>query len=197
LRTTEVTDVADVKQQDVVDLLMTQHNEIKSLFSRLGMAQGTQKRELFEELVRLLAVHESAEEGVVHPAAKRSINNGEQVVNSRLHEEDEAKHALAELYDLGVDHPQFDAKLATFRDAVIAHATREENDEFRYLRENVPAQRLERMAGAVRAAESMAPTRPHPKSGESSAANLLAGPPVAVFDRLRDTVRDWRQSHQD
>jgi hemerythrin superfamily protein len=188
--------VAKVKQQDVVDLLMTQHNEIKSLFSRLAAAQGTEKRELFEDLVRLLAVHESAEEEVVHPAARRSINNGDQVVDSRLHEEDEAKHALAELYKLGTDNPEFDGKLAMFRDAVLAHANREENDEFKYLRENIPAERLERMAGAVKAAEAMAPTRPHPRSGESAAANMLAGPPMAVFDRLRDAVRDWRQSQK-
>jgi hemerythrin superfamily protein len=192
-----VTDVADVKHQDVVDLLQTQHNEIKSLFSRLATAKGTEKREVFEDLVRLLAVHESAEEGVVHPAARRAIDGGDQVVDSRLHEEEEAKDVLAELYDLGVDHPDFDTKLAKFRDAVIAHATREENDEFRSLRQKVPAERLDRMAGAVRAAEAMAPTRPHPKAGESAAANLLVGPPVAVFDRLRDAVRDWRQSQRD
>jgi hypothetical protein len=97
-------------------------------------------------------------------------------------------------YDLGVDHPEFDAKLATLAEAVIAHATHEENDEFRYLRQNVPAERLQRMAGALKAAEATAPTRPHPKAGESAMANLMAGPPVALFDRMRDAVRDWRQS---
>ncbi|MEV6335985.1 hypothetical protein AB0M12_14860 [Nocardia vinacea] len=37
------------------------------------------------------------------------------------------------------------------------------------------------------------PTRPHPKTGESAPANLLAGPPPAVFDRAHDAVRDWRR----
>jgi hemerythrin superfamily protein len=193
----EVSDVTDLQQKDVVGLLLEQHNEIKSLFSQLATAQGTQKRELFQDLVRLLAVHESAEETVVHPAARRAIENGEQVVESRLHEEDEAKHALAELYDLGVDHPDFDPKLAKLRDAVIAHATREENDEFLYLRQKLPADRLRRMAGALQAAEKAAPTRPHPATGESAPANLLAGPPVAVFDRIRDKLRDWREKDRD
>jgi hemerythrin superfamily protein len=187
--------VTDVRHQDVVDLLLAQHNEIKSLFSELRTARGERKRELFEDLVRLLAVHESAEEEVVHPAARRAISSGDEVVERRLHEEDEAKHQLAELYDLGVDHPEFDAKLAQLADAVVAHASREESEEFRSLREAVPAERLERMAGALKAAEATAPTRPHPKTGESATANLLVGPPVAVFDRMRDAVRDWRQSH--
>ena len=52
------------------------------------------------------------------------------------------------------------------------------------------------MAGALRAAESTAPTRPHPNAPESAAA-VLAGPPLAVFDRVRDTIRDWRQSNKD
>jgi hemerythrin superfamily protein len=185
--------MTDVRQKDVVDLLLEQHDQIKELFSRLEMAQGKQRQELFEALVRLLAVHESAEESVVHPAARRAIDNGDQVIERRLHEEDEVKRALAELYDLGVDHPQFGTKLALLAQSVIAHATHEENEEFRYLREKLPAERLRRMAGVLQAAEKVAPTRPHPKAGESAAANILAGPPLAVFDRIRDAVDEWRR----
>jgi hemerythrin superfamily protein len=185
------------RDQDVVDLLLAQHDQIKTLFGEVSAAQGDRKRELFEDLVRLLAVHESAEEEVVHPTARRKIDEGDAMVDRRLREEDEAKHALAELYDLGVCHPEFDAKFAALASAVIEHATREENEEFSFLRRSVPAERLQRMAGAVRVAEAMAPTRPHPHTGESATANLLAGPPLAVFDRMRDTVRDWRQSHND
>jgi hemerythrin superfamily protein len=189
--------VTQIAHRDVVDLLLEQHQEIKELFRQVATATGTTKRERFQELVRLLAVHESAEEGVVHPAARKSINGGEQVVESRLHEEDEAKHVLADLYDMGVDDPRFDAKFAEFEQAVIEHATHEEQDEFRYLRENLPEDRLEKMAGAVEAAEKLAPTRPHPMAGESATANLLAGPPAAVFDKVRDAVRDWRESNRD
>jgi hemerythrin superfamily protein len=192
---TEVTDVTDVRQQDVVDLLFEQHIQIKGLFSQVAAAQGARKRELFEDLVRLLAVHESAEEEVVHPAARRAVEDGDRFVEGRLHEEHEAKQALSDLYELGVEHPEFDTRLATLAEAVIAHATHEENEEFTYLRQNIPADKLQRMAGALKAAEATAPTRPHPVSGESATANLLAGPPIAVFDRIRDAVRDWNRSN--
>jgi hypothetical protein len=56
----------------------------------VAAASGEHKRDLFQDLVRLLAVHEIAEEEVVHPAARRAIDGGDQVVDSRLHEEDEA-----------------------------------------------------------------------------------------------------------
>jgi hypothetical protein len=48
---------------------------------------------------------------------------------------------------------------------------------------------------AVQAAESIAPTRPHPGAGSSVAGNVVLGPPAALFDRMRDAVRDWRQSN--
>jgi len=189
--------VTTTRQRDVVDLLVDQHNQIKSLFGQLGRARGTEKRELFERLVRLLAVHESAEEIVVHPTARRKIDRGHQVVDQRLQEEDLAKYELAELDRMGVDHPDFDARLARFADAVVRHASHEENEEFPSLRRNMSEAQLTRMAGAVRAAEAVAPTRPHPHSGESATANLLVGPVLAVFDRARDAVRDWRESQAD
>jgi hemerythrin superfamily protein len=186
--------VTRTKEQNVVDLLMAQHEQIKGMFSGISNAQGTQKRELFEDLVRLLAVHESAEEEVVHPVARRRIENGEQIAEGRRQEEDKAKHELAQLYDMGVDHPDFDQRLSALASAVIEHAEREEHEEFGRLRESLPEDQLRRLAGAVRAAEATAPTRPHPNTGESPAANMLAGPPLAVFDRVRDRVRDWRES---
>jgi hemerythrin superfamily protein len=183
--------MATARQKDVVDLLIDQHHQIKKLFQRLKMSKGEHKRELFDELVRTLAVHESVEEEVLHPAAR--IHSSE-VVRDRLHEEHEAKQLLAELCTLGVDHPDFDAKLATLADAVVQHATHEENQEFPSLRENLPKARLQRMAVALRAAEQTAPTRPHPRAGESAPAQLLVGTPVGLLDRVRDTVRGWRHS---
>jgi hypothetical protein len=43
----------------------------------------------------------------------------------------------------------------------------------------------------------MAPTRPHPATGESAMANLLTGPPLAIFDRARERIREWRESNSD
>jgi hypothetical protein len=136
-------------------------------------------------------VHESAEEQVVHPTARKNIKDGEPIVGARLQEEDEAKHVLSNIYDMGVDHPEFDMHLRMLADAVAKHADAEEKQEFAALRAALSDADLMRMAGAVRAAEAAAPTRPHPMAGESATANALAGPPLAVFDRVRDAVRHW------
>lgn len=183
--------------RDVVELLLGQHQRIKTLFTEVAAATGERKRDAFDELVRLLAVHESAEELVVHPAVRLQGEGSEAIVEARLREEDEAKKALAELHDLGVDHPEFDIRLEAFAVDVLAHANHEEQEEFPRLRSGTDAKRRRRMADAVRAAEAMAPTRPHPMAGESEAANLVAGPPLAIFDRVRDAVRDWARNNRD
>ncbi|MDX3191778.1 hemerythrin domain-containing protein [Streptomyces sp. MN03-5084-2B] len=174
-----------------MELLVAQHQEIKTMLERVRTAERDVKREVFEDLVRLLAVHESAEEIVVHPTSQRVVGADSSIVADRLTEENEAKHVLAELYALGVTHPDFDARFAEFADSVIEHAEQEEADELPLLRERMSPDDLMRMAGALRAAEAAAPTRPHPRVGESATANLLAGPPLGVFDRVRDGVRDW------
>jgi hypothetical protein len=186
-------DVTAVQQDDAVDILLAQHQRIKDLFGRVAAATGVEKRELFEGLVCLLAVHEVAEEELVHPLARRKIEFGQRVVDSRLHEERQAKRALADLYNLGTDQAEFDTGLEHLRDMVLAHAEREEHDELPYLREAVPPQHLQRLASVMLSVEKRSPTRPHPNTPSSATGNVLLGPPLSVFDRVRDAVRDARE----
>jgi hypothetical protein len=181
--------------RDVIDLLLAQHEQIRSLFGEVRAALGEQRRATFQQLVRLLAVHESAEEQVVHPAARRHA--GDAVVDARLREEDDAKTLLAELHDMGVDAPWFDTRFAALEQAVLTHARQEELEEFPALRRDADPALLRRLSGAVRAAEALAPSRPHPQAGVHPVANVLAGPPIALFDAVREAVGHWRRSHGD
>ncbi|MBO0853692.1 MAG: hemerythrin domain-containing protein [Nocardia sp.] len=174
---------------DVVALLTAQHERISQLLKGIHEQHGDRSEQL-DELVRLLAVHETAEEEVVHRAARRAEFGAEQMVNSRLAEENHAKQALSELYDLGVDSDEFDGRFDRFALALTEHAAQEEAAEFPLLRQQFSETQLRRLADSVRLAESLAPTRPHPMTGASAVANMVAGPPLAVFDRVRDLLRD-------
>ena len=88
----------------------------------------------------------------MHPTARHEA--GDSVVDARLQEEDHAKNALAELCDMGTDDPAFDGKLAEFEQAVVAHATEEEREEFPSLSQGLSADHLRQMAGAPKAAEA-------------------------------------------
>jgi hypothetical protein len=172
---------------DVVSYLKDQHVHIKALFAKVEASTGKDREIAFRELRRLMAVHETAEEEIVHPVAKSRLPNGEALVAARLREENEAKKALSELEKLAIDSTEFEARLSALRAAVMAHADSEEREELDRLADLLDAKRLERLRMAVELAESVAPTRPHPGI-ESALANMLVGPFVAMLDRARDAI---------
>ncbi|MQY03980.1 hemerythrin domain-containing protein [Actinomadura macrotermitis] len=174
---------------DVIDLLIAQHSRIRDLFSAVldGPAEG--RKQSFEALVRLLAVHETAEEEIIHPMARRRLPGGDGIVDDRLAEERAAKELLAELDGMDPGDPGFLPKVDALRLAVLTHARAEERYEFARLdAEFGPAQRRA-LAAAVKAAEATAPTHPHPGT-ESATKNMLVGPMAAMVDRVRDILRD-------
>jgi hemerythrin superfamily protein len=173
---------------DVVKFLKDQHNLIKDMFEEVLHASDAKAREeAFVELRQLLAVHETAEEMVVHPRVRHEATKGDEIVDARLAEEHEAKKMLSALEDMDIDSKEFLEELTKFRDAVIEHAEHEENEEFTKLERNLSADDRGRMAKAVLAAEAIAPTRPHP-GVESAKANFVAGPFASMLDRARDAI---------
>jgi hemerythrin superfamily protein len=172
---------------DLVTYLKAQHQQIKELFSQVRATRGDLRESAFTELRRLLAVHETAEELIVHPAARKTLAEGDSIVNIRLQEENKAKKELSALEELAIDSPEFEAQLGTLAMDVLAHAQAEERQEFQPLGQSLEAEQLEKMRRTVELAERFAPTRPHP-GVESQAANLLLGPFAAMVDRFRDLV---------
>ncbi|MEV0315624.1 hemerythrin domain-containing protein [Nonomuraea fuscirosea] len=175
-------------ETDVIDLLQAQHGMIRNLFDEVEQAPADERGEAFTRLVRLLAVHETAEEEIVHPFARHAIDGGDGVVDDRLAEENEAKELLSRMDEAGPDAPDFMPNLLMLRAAVEAHARSEERYEFAQLRAHTSEAQRRSMAAGVKAAEAMAPTHPHPGT-ESATKNLLVGTPIAMMDRVRDTIR--------
>jgi hemerythrin superfamily protein len=176
-----------MSETDAIDVLVGQHKEIRRLFDEVSRKKGDQRAEAFTRLRRLLAVHETAEEEIVHPVARRSLTNGRAVIDARLEEENESKKTLQALEKMDPSTQGFETLFAQFREAVLAHADREEREEFPELRTHSPAEKRV-MATAIKAAEAMAPTHPHP-GVETATQNLLVGPFAAMADRTKDVIR--------
>jgi hemerythrin superfamily protein len=176
---------------DVVDLLIHQHSQIRDLFDEVENTLGEARKNAFDRLVRLLAVHETAEEEIIHPLARRVLPGGEEIVDDRLEEERQAKEKLARLESMDPETPQFLSELDKLRIAVLTHARAEERYEFQRIRDELGDTQRRGLAAAVKIAEAIAPTHPHP-GVESATKNLLAGPAAAVADRIRDLIRATR-----
>jgi hemerythrin superfamily protein len=175
---------------DVIDVLAGQHAEIRRAFRRAARP-GRGRGDAFRRLVHLLSIHEAAEEAHVHPALRRGPSAGKAVAAARRSEEKKAKQLLASLQKTGPHGSGYLPALRTLRRAVLAHAAREEREEFPALR-NLSGIRRRLLGLEVRLAQAVAPTRPHPRLN-SELANKLAMPVLGPVDRCRDIVRDLTQ----
>ncbi|KAB7846589.1 hemerythrin domain-containing protein [Streptomyces mobaraensis] len=172
---------------DVVAVLLAQHARIRELFADVKAADGEHKKQAFDELRALLAVHETAEEMVVRPVARDTA--GKKEADARNAEEAEANRVLARLEKMDVDSPDFDAQLREFEKAVVDHAEHEEREEFPTLRAGRDEAQLKRMGTMLRAAEKVAPTHPHPVAAGSTAAQWSVGPIASLVDRTKDAIK--------
>ncbi|CAN5751738.1 hemerythrin domain-containing protein [soil metagenome] len=171
---------------DVIAFLEAQHEEVRRLFNQVKQAGPEERAELFQCLVRALAVHETAEEEVLHPAARRL--GGDAIVEARIAEESKSKQALADLEKMGAADPRFDEALELFRLDVERHATNEESEEFPLVRSQTSEGELAAMGDQLRLAEGIAPTHPHPHGPDGALGNLVVGPFAAIADRVRDAL---------
>lgn len=174
--------------QDVVDYLKSQHETIKALFIQtLDAPNAVEQESSFNRLRTLLAVHETAEEMMVHPRVRRKIEGGAQIVDERLAEEHESKVALQEIEKLDFGTAEFSKALIHLQQAVIDHADKEETEEFTRLEDELGPDELRKLTAAVQAAERIAPTHPHP-GVESAVANFAVGPFASILDRAKDAL---------
>lgn len=88
---------------------------------------------------------------------------------------------------MDIGSQKFLDELIAFRDDVVEHAEAEENEEFNKLQRKLEGDDLKRMASAVRAAQAIAPTRPH-AGVESAKLNFAIGPFASMIDRARDVI---------
>jgi hypothetical protein len=179
---------AAARPDDVIAAVLEDHADIQSLMNEVSTSLGRERQESFECLVAKLAVHETAEEEVVHPLTKRVAHTGG-VIDQRLNEESKGKQALADLEKMGTDAPGFLEKFETLRTDVLRHAENEEQQEHPLLA-RADEKNLVRAAKAYRAAQKLAPTHPHPHGPDRAVGNLVIGPFMAVADRAPDAVRN-------
>src|SRR5690606_7099641 len=177
-----------MQETDVIELLIAQHGVIRNMFDDVEQAAPDKRKEAFTRLVRVLAVHETAEEEILHPFARTAMDGGSAVVDDRLQEENEAKQLLQQMDQAGVDAPDFMENLQVLRAAVEAHARAEERYEFSKIIQHTSEAQRRALGAGVKAAEAMAPTHPHP-GVESATKNVLMGTPMAMMDRVKDVIR--------
>ena len=176
--------------RDIIDLITDDHDEVRSLMTRIETADPDQRGELFQTLVAELARHEAAEEAIVHPTLRDDTPGGQSIAQGVLEEENEAEDQLAKMEKLDPTSREFMDSFESLKSDVLAHAEHEEREEHPRLRDNLEQSRLREMAEGWEQLKKTAPTRPHPNTPQTPEVRAAVGPVAGVFDRARDAARE-------
>ena len=112
---------------DAISLLTSQHDVVDDLIGKIEDSHGDERAKLFEEMADNLAAHAKIEETLFYPTimAKQT----ESLLLESTEEHLAIKRVLADMLDLDVDDPRFDAKLSVLKETVRHHAREEEEGE--------------------------------------------------------------------
>lgn len=184
--TTDRAQAAALDDGDVIKILLEQHAQIRDLCSQVTDSIGTARKEAFDALRALIAVHETAEEMVLRPVTEKVALPG--VADRRNHEEAEANGVLKMLEGLDTETTDFLTMFRSFVEALDSHAEAEEHDEFPAVLATCTAEERRSMGTKVKAAEAIAPTHPHPSVEPGSMSQKVIGPFAAIVDRAKDAI---------
>jgi hemerythrin superfamily protein/carbon monoxide dehydrogenase subunit G len=188
-RSSSSEETAAVGQEDVVDVLTTDHRDVTDLVQQIRRATdaGT-RRDLADVMISELVRHAVAEEMYVYPAMKTHLPDGDAAVEHDIAEHKELERTMKELEAVDPSNPRFDSLIVQLETTLADHVSDEESEQFPRLRAAIPRDELVQLAGKVQAAKKLAPTRPHPGAPNAELFHKLVGPGVGLVDRLRDRL---------
>jgi hemerythrin superfamily protein len=173
---------------DIISELLSDHQQVEQMFTRMEQAAPGQAREMFWELTNELVRHEVAEEEIVYPEVRKVLPGGDQLADGRIAEQSEAEEYLAEMEKSGENDQAFLAQLQKLRQEVLTHAEKEETLVFEPLRNALDADRRQQLGSRYQKAKAAAPTHPHPHAPDTPPGNMALGPVAALVDRARDAI---------
>lgn len=173
---------------DAIDLLMEDHREAETLFTRILNGMGAERRDAVAEVITELSRHAAVEEQLLYPAARKALPDGDQLADRAIDEHQEAKEILADLEKLDASGPEAGELLQRLMASVREHVQEEEQDLFPKLRASMTPDQLQQMGDAITKAKKMAPTHPHPNAPATPPGNVIAGAAAAIADKVRDSM---------
>jgi hemerythrin superfamily protein len=174
--------------QDVVDILTTDHHEVLTLLSQIPAAAPDQRRDMADTIIAELMRHAIAEEMYVYPAMREHLPEGEKEVQHDVEEHKQLEEIMKQLEAVDASEARFDGLVRRMTEQLRHHAHDEESEQFPQLRAQVPHEQLVSLREKVNTAKKVAPTRPHPNAPNAELFHKLVGPGVGLVDRLRDRL---------
>lgn len=114
---------------DPIEMLKTQHDEVKALFKEFESGDGRSKPRIARAVIEKLTVHDEIEEKIFYPAFEKASGE-EGLVAEAEQEHAVVKSLMAELQkmDRSSDDVHFDAKFTVMAENVKHHIEEEETE---------------------------------------------------------------------
>jgi hemerythrin-like domain-containing protein len=162
------------------------HIKLNRMLERLPTTSDDEQDELLHRLCRLVFTHAFAEEAVLWPALRRSVEDGEELTARVEREHQEITELVAALEQSSAD----DAERRVLMDRTIEMLRQDVRDEedvlLPRLQEAVDVQTLRRLGVSWELVRRIAPTRTHPIVSRRPPGQTLSALPLSITDRLRD-----------
>jgi hypothetical protein len=128
---------------ELVALITGQHGRIKTLMTDVTMATDVDRLAAFDGFRRYLAIHEAAEQALLHPQGLVAFDD-DNVSQRRITEEQDAAAVIASLESMR-NPADFKVQFGLLQEAVIRHAEAEEHEELPRLVAALPEDTIEKV----------------------------------------------------
>jgi len=158
------------------------------MLRQLPETSGVERDQLINRICRLVFSHAFAEEAVLWPALRRSLEAGEDLTARVEREHQEITELVAALEQTAPDDPER-PQLIHRTAAMLRQDVRDEEDVLLpRLQEAVDTRTLRRLGVTWEIVRRTAPTRTHPIVSRRPPGQTLSALPLSITDRLRDSL---------
>jgi hemerythrin superfamily protein len=120
---------------DAIELLSTDHKEVKALFKQYDKLVETdgsddEKQALAEQICHMLTVHATIEEELFYPAAREALGEEADLIDEADIEHATAKELIAQIEGSSPEDDHFDARVKVLGEYIEHHVKEEEGEIF-------------------------------------------------------------------
>lgn len=179
---------------DAITFLRQDHKSVLGMLEVLdgapsgSGAHASGLQTMVTNLVIAESQHEAIEEQFFWPAVREWLDDGNELADEAVAQEQEGKKLLQRLEDGKPGEPDYQQALQEFVKAGREHIMYEQDVVWPAFEAAVSREHREELGEKLETAKKVAPTRPHPDTPPNSTVQMTMGVGAAIVDHVRDAV---------
>ncbi|HET6734177.1 hemerythrin domain-containing protein [Mycobacterium sp.] len=179
---------------DALTFLREDHKSVLGMLEVLdGAPSGTGAQSsglgtMVTNLIIAESQHEAIEQQLFWPAVRDALDDGDELADAAIEQEQEGKKLLQRLEDGAPGDADYQQALQEFVKAAREHIMYEQDVVWPRIESAMSRADLDKLGEKLEQAKKIAPTRPHPDTPPNQAVQTTIGVGAAIVDHVRDAV---------